>query len=68
MYSDFLQLCITEPTRVVPSNRPSLGDNIFINIIGKKLYSGNLLDKLLDKLLDHLANFVIIENINLKYQ
>ena len=55
VYSNFLQPCITEPTRIVSSNRPSLVDNIFINIIDKNLYSGNLLDKLKD----HLPNFVI---------
>ena len=62
MYSNFLQPCITEPTRIVSGNRPSLADNIFINIIDKDLYSGNLLDKLID----HLPNFVIIENMNKK--
>ena len=62
MYSNFLQPCSTEPTRGVPGNRPSLVDNIFINIIDKNLYSGNLLDKLTD----HFQNFVIIENRNKK--
>ena len=62
MYSNFLQPCITEPTRILLGNRPSLVDNIFINIIDKNLHSGNLLDKLTD----HLPNFVIIENMNKK--
>ena len=62
MYSNFPQPCSTEPTRVVQRNRPSLIYNIFINIIDKNLYSGNLLDKLTD----HLPNFVIIENMNKK--
>ena len=62
MYSDFLQPCIIEPTRIVPGNRPSLVINIFMNIIDKNLYSGNLLGKLTD----HLPNLVIIENMNKK--
>ena len=62
MYSNFLQPCITEPKRIVSGNRPSLVDNIFINIIDKNLHNGNLLDKLTD----HLPNFVIIENTNKK--
>ena len=62
MYSNFLQPCITEPTQIVPGNRPSLVDNTFINNIDKNLHSGNLLDKLTD----HLPNFVIIENMNKK--
>ena len=41
MYSNFLQPCIIEPTRIVPGNRPSLVINIFMNIIDKNLYNGN---------------------------
>ena len=45
MYSNFLQPCILEPTRIVANNRPSLIDNIFINTIDKKIDSGNIIDK-----------------------
>ena len=55
-------MCIADSTRIVPGNRPSLVDNIFINIIDKNLHSGNSFDKLTD----HLPNFVIIENMNKK--
>ena len=43
MYSNFLQPCILEPTRIVANNRPSLIDNIFINTIDKKIDSGNII-------------------------
>ena len=56
------QPCITEPTQIVPGNRPSLVYNTFINNIDKNLHTGNLLDKLTD----HIPNFVIIENMNKK--
>ena len=59
MYSHFLHPCILEPTRIVSHNRPSLLDNIFINIHNKIIHSGNLLDKISD----HMPNFLIIENI-----
>ena len=35
MYSNFLQPCITEPTRIVGNNRPAFADNIFINTYNK---------------------------------
>ena len=60
--SNFLQPCPIEPTRIVSGNRPSLVDNIFINITNKNIYSGNLLDKLTD----HLPDFVVIKNLNKK--
>ena len=59
MASNFLQPCITEPTRIIQGNRPSIVDNIFTNIFDKELYSGNLLDKITD----HLPNFLIIKKI-----
>ena len=59
MTSNFLQPCITEPTRIIQGNRPSIFDNIFTNIFDKELYSG----KLLDKITDHLPNFLIMKNI-----
>ena len=62
--STFLQPCITEPTRIIQGNRPSLVDNIFTNIFNKELYSGNILDKITD----HLPNFLIIKNIKNYYK
>ena len=35
MSSNFLQPCITKPSRIVKCNRPSLIDNIFVNIYGE---------------------------------
>ena len=62
--SSFLQPCITKPTRIVSYNRPSLVDNIFVNIYDKTIFGGNLLDKITD----HLPNFIIIKNLPLKPQ
>ena len=42
MYSHFFQPCITEPTRIVGRNKPSLIDNIFINACTKSLNAGNI--------------------------
>ena len=62
MYSNFLQPCITEPTRLIKKQKPSLIDNIFVNFVNKKIISGNLIDKISD----HLPNFVIIKDRNNK--
>ena len=59
MTFNFLQPCITEPTRIIQGNRPSIVGNILTNIFDKELYSGNLLDKITD----HLPNLLIIKNI-----
>ena len=53
MYSNFLQPCILEPTRIVANNRPSIISNIFINTIDKNIDSGNIIDKVSD----HMPNF-----------
>ena len=58
MYSNFLQPSIIEPSRVVTNNRPTLIDNIFLNVIDKEIYSGNFIAKISD----HMPNFVIINN------
>ena len=58
MFSHFFQPCITEPTRVVMGNRPSLVDNIFINTIGQDVVSGNLTCKITD----HMPNFILIND------
>ena len=59
MYSNLLHPCITEPTRIVGSNRPALIDNIFINTYNKNVNSGNIIEKISD----HMPNFVIIREI-----
>ena len=41
-FSLFYQPCIIEPTRCVNGSRPTLIDNIFINLIEKHITSGNL--------------------------
>ena len=51
------QPCITEPSRIVNGNNPSLVDNIFSNSV-EKCISGNILDKISD----HLPSFVIFQN------
>ena len=48
IYSNFLQICILEPTRVVLNSWPSLTDSIYINTCDKTIYSGNFLDKVTD--------------------
>lgn len=58
MLDNFLQPCITEPTRVVDGNKPSIVDNIFTNIIDKEIMSGNFLGKISD----HMPNFIIIKD------
>ena len=42
--------------------KPTLIDNIFVNLFNKKLKSGNLIKKISD----HLPNLIIIKNINKK--
>ena len=64
MSSNFLQPCITKPTRIVKYNRPSMVDNIFVNIYDKGIHSGNIIDKITD----HLPNFVVIKNLRNKLQ
>ena len=67
--NDFLQMminnsyqpCITEPTRIVNGNKPSLVDNIFLNSV-ETCISGNIFEKISD----HLPNFVMIENVKSK--
>ena len=62
MNSNLLQPFIIEPTRIVDKQKPTLTDNIFVNLFNKELKSGNLVAKISD----HLPNFIIIENINKK--
>ena len=58
------QPCITEPTRITNSNKPSLVDNIFINTFDNPV-SGNILEQIS---YDHLPNFVILDNVKYKKQ
>ena len=61
MLNNSYQPCISEPTRIIHGNKPSLVDNIFSNSIDKCI-SGNILDKISD----HLPSFVIFENTKSK--
>ena len=56
------QPCITEPTRITNSNKPSLVDNIFTNTFDNPV-SGNILEQIS---YDHLPNFVILDDIKNK--
>ena len=56
------QPCITEPTRITNTNKPSLVDNIFTNSFENPV-SGNILEQIS---YDHLPNFVILDNANIR--
>ena len=58
----FLQPCILEPTRMIYGNKPSIVDNIFTNVLSKKIISGNFMDIVSD----HMPNFVIASSVNVK--
>jgi hypothetical protein len=58
MLDNSFQPCITEPTRIVNGNRPSLVDNIFSNSL-ETCISGNLYEKISD----HLPSFVMIKTV-----
>ena len=62
MLESSLQPCITEPTRITNSNKPSLVDNIFTNTFDDPV-SGNILEQIS---YDHLPNFVILDNMTNK--
>ena len=57
MYENMFQPCITQPTRIVEHQRPSIIDNIFINS-NEEPISGNLIDRISD----HFPNFILIKN------
>ena len=61
MLNNGYQPCITEPTRIINGNKPSLIDNIFSNSV-EACISGNIFDKITD----HLPSFVIVENVKNK--
>ena len=50
--------CITEPTRITNTNKPSLVDNIFVNTFEQPT-SGNILEHIS---YDHLPNFTILDH------
>ncbi len=54
--------CITEPTRITNTNKPSLVDNIFTNTFDNPV-SGNILEQIS---YDHLPNFVILNHTKKK--
>ena len=56
MLENNYQPCITEPTRITNTNKPSLVDNIFINTLENPV-SGNILEHVS---FDHLPNFVAL--------
>ena len=62
MLESGFQPCITEPTRITNSNKPSLVDNIFVNTFDDPV-AGNILDQIS---YDHLLNFVILNHIHKK--
>ena len=62
MHDYGFQPCITEPTRITNSNKPSLVDNIFINTFENPV-SGNILEQIS---YDHLPNFVILAHVQKK--
>ena len=58
MFQNSFQSCITEPTRITNSNKPSLVDNIFINTFDDPT-CGNILEHIS---YDHLPNFIIMDH------
>ena len=61
-YSNFLQPCITEQTRLMKKQKPILTDTIFVNFFNKKMIGDNVFDKIPD----HLPEVVVIKDINNK--
>ena len=58
MFQHNFQPCITEPTRITNTNKPSLVDNIFINTFDDPS-CGNILEHIS---YDHLPNFIILDH------
>ena len=46
MNSNLLQTCIIEPTRIGDKQKPTLFENVFVNLFNKELNSGNLVEKI----------------------
>ena len=62
MFQNNFKPCITEPTRITNTNKPSLVDNIFINSFDDPV-CGNILEHIS---YDHLPNFIIINHEHTK--
>ena len=62
MLSDFYQPHILQPTHFANHYKPSLMDNIFINLIEFGTISGNLISKISD----HMPNFCMLDKIELR--
>ena len=58
MFQNNFQPCMTEPTRITNSNKPSLVDNIFVNTFDDPT-CGNILEHIS---YDHLPNFVNLDH------
>ena len=56
-YENIFHPCITQPTRIVEHQRPTIIDNIFINSKEEPI-SGNLIEWISD----HFPNFILIKN------
>ena len=56
LYENMLHPCITQPTRIIPHQRPTIIDNIFINS-NEEPISGNIINRISD----HFPNFIVIK-------
>ena len=63
MTSNLFTPHIIGPTRFVAGQRPSLDDNIFVNLMDKNFISGNIYNKISD----HMPNFIIVQDIEAQY-
>ena len=61
MLQNSLQPVINRPTRILPTCKPSLIDNIFTNILDMNIISGNLTSKISD----HCPNFMIAQGLRM---
>ena len=58
IFASFLQPVILKPTRCISDKKPSLIDNIFVNLFENNSWSGNLTATISD----HMPNFLLIDN------
>ena len=56
LYKNMIHPCITQPTRIIPHQRPTIIDNIFINS-NEEPISGNIINRISD----HFPNFIVIK-------